>query len=127
MIAVHGLPETLVSDSATDFTNSEVLQQNGIQHVTSAAQHKMGLWKGLCKYVQEKRDVGDLKTKLAHFLSHYRNTSSTTGIKPAELLFKRQVYFYIIKLNHASHVQSKQLQQKDAHDQQVRQGERFGY
>ena len=131
--ATHGLPEMLVTDNGTAFTSSEFeafLQKNGIRHVKSAPYHPAtnGLAERAVqtfKAAMKKASPDTLiETKVSRFLFHYRLTPhSTTGIPPAELLFGRRPRSHLDLLHPslASHVQSKQEQQKQAHDGQRQQ------
>ena len=128
IFATHGLPETIVSDNATSFTSAEFKEfvaKNGIRHITSAPYHPAtnGLAERAVQTFKEsmrKSTRGDLETKLARFLFHYRTTPhTTTGVSPAELLLKRKPrsHLDILKPNLSSRVQSNQLRQKFVHDQ----------
>ena len=66
---------------------------------------------------------GDMKTRIARFLFHYRNTPhSTTGVSPAEMLLRRQSrsHLNIMRPNISSNIQFKQLKQKVTHDHHVK-------
>ena len=95
IFATHGLPETIVSDNAAGFTSvefQEFLTRNGIRHITSAPYHPStnGLVERAVQTGMRKASEGDMETKVARFLFHYRNTPhTTTGVSPAELLLKR--------------------------------------
>ena len=127
IFATHGLPETLVLDNAAGFTSVEFkqfLDRNGIRHITGAPYHPAtnGLAERAVQTFKEamrKMSEGDIETRLARFLFHYRNTPhSTTGVSPAELLLRRRPrsHLNIIQPNTSAHVRMKQLQQKSAHD-----------
>ena len=131
--ATHGLPEMLVIDNGTAFTSTEFeafLQKNGIRHVKSAPHHPAtnGLAERAVqtfKAAMKKASTDTpIETRVSRFLFHYRLTPhSTTGIPPAELLFGRRPRSHLDLLHPslASHVQSKQEQQKQAHDGQRQQ------
>ena len=127
IFAVHGLPETLVSDNASCFTSAEFkqfLDKNGIRHITSAPYHPAtnGLAERAVQTFKDgmkKCSEGDIETKLARFLFHYRNTPhTTTGISPAKLLFNREPrsHLTILRPSLSSKIRHKQTQQKGSHD-----------
>ena len=82
IFATHGLPDTLVSDNTAGFIGVEFkqfLQRNGIRHITSAPYQPAtnGLAERAVKTLKEglrKCTEGDMETRLARFLFHYRNT-----------------------------------------------------
>ncbi|CDQ93009.1 unnamed protein product [Oncorhynchus mykiss] len=93
--SVMGLPQMLVSDKATCFTNTEItsfMKQNGIQHVTSAPFHPSsnGLAERAVQTLKEgmrKIQGPSIETKVSRFLFSYRITpQATTGLSPAEML-----------------------------------------
>ena len=95
VISTHGISEIIVLDIGFEFTSSEFQMfrnQNGIRHLKSAPYHPLA--NGLAeravqifKRGMRKRRPGELETKLACFLSHYRTTPhATTGPTLAELL-----------------------------------------
>ena len=94
-----GIPVTIVSDNGTCFTSQEFqefLKQNGIRHVTSAV-YKSAT-NGLAERMVQtfKPALAQFKesytTLLDKFLFKYRLTPhTTTGVSPAELLFKRKL------------------------------------
>ena len=131
IFATYGLPETILSDNAAGFTSvdfQEFLTRNGICHITSAPYHPTtnGLVERAFQTFKEgmrKASEGDMETKVARFLFHYRNTPhTTTGVSPAELLLKRQPrsHLNIMRPNVSSRVQRKQWQQKTTYDQLVK-------
>ena len=131
IFATHGLPETLVADNATSFTSSEFKEfvaRNGIRHITSAPYHPAtnGLAERAVQTFKEGMKTiseGDMETRIARFLFHYRNTPhSTTGVSPAEMLLKRQPrsHLNIMRPYISSTIQFKQLKQKITHDHHVK-------
>jgi len=102
IFAVHGLPLSLKTDNAQNLTSREFnqyLKDCGIQHKTS-----IPLWpqsngeverqnRSLLKYMKIVYAQGkDIKTELHKYLLAYRTTPhSTTGMTPAEMLFRRKV------------------------------------
>ena len=100
VFSTHGLPEVIVSDNGTSFTNEEFavfIRSNGIRHLTSALYHPAsnGLAERAVQILKNalKKDPGgvSLDTQIARFLFHYQITPhSTTGIAPAELLMGRR-------------------------------------
>ena len=126
--AVHGLPETLVTDNGTCFTSDSFktfMKRNGIRHVCSAPYHPStnGLAERAVQVLKQglrKMTDGTLETRVSRLLAAYRATPhSTTGLSPAELLFKRKIRtrFDLAKPNLPGQVRSRQEQQKVHHDQ----------
>lgn len=71
----------------------------------------------------KKSKPGELKTKLARFLLHYRTTPhATTGMTPAELLMRRplRTHLDLMRPNISARVESKQLSQSVHHDSKSR-------
>ena len=98
VFSTHGIPEMIVSDNGAAFTSSDFetfTKRNGIRHLTTTPYHPStnGLAERavqIFKQAMRKSQSGDLKTKLARFLLHYRTTPhATTGTTPAELLMGR--------------------------------------
>ena len=97
--ACHGLPRSIVSDNGTCFTSEEFklfTKANGIRHVYSSPYHPAsnGLAERAVQVVKnglKKITEGSLEIRLCKFLARYRLfPQSTTGVSPAELLFKRK-------------------------------------
>jgi len=102
IFAVHGLPISLKTDNAPNFTSGEFeqyLRDCAVDHHTS-----IPLWpqsngeverqnRTLLKYMKIVHSQGkNLKKELHKFLLAYRTTPhSTTGIAPAEMLFRRKI------------------------------------
>ena len=128
LFATHGLPEMIVSDNGSVFTNVEFqdfCSKNGIKHVKSAPYHPAsnGLAERAVQTFKEAMKRADpresLSTRVSRFLFKYRMTPhSTTGISPAELLLERRPrsHFDFMLPNLASKIRSKQLAQKVQHD-----------
>lgn len=125
--SIHGLPQTLVSDNGTCFTSQEFkafLNQNGIQHITSAPFHPAsnGLAERAVQTFKQgiKKIKGDtLETKIARFLFNYRITpQTTTGLSPAEMLMSRRLRSTLDLLlpDVKSKIRKKQLKQKEQND-----------
>ena len=96
--AVHGLPETVVTDNGTCFTSDEFsvfMRHNGIKHMQSAPYHPStsGLAERAVQTLKQglkKLKQGSIETRVSRFLSSYRTTpQSTTGLSPSEMLFNR--------------------------------------
>ncbi|XP_031343692.1 uncharacterized protein K02A2.6-like [Photinus pyralis] len=97
-----GLPVTVVSDNGSQLKSTEFemfLKSNGIHHKCIAPYHPATngqaeryvqvVKKGLRSMMNEP---GDLHFKLCQLLLQYRKLpNSTTGISPAELMFKRPI------------------------------------
>ena len=130
IFARFGLPEVMVTDNETRFTNSEFQefpQCNNIRHVHIAPYHPSS--NGLAERAVQtfklgikKQFTSTLQTKLSHFLFHYRLTpSATTGVAPAELLLTRRPRSHLDSVvPHAqlkNKVQQQQQKQKAQHDQ----------
>ena len=99
MFAVHEIPDRLVTDNASIFTNSEFenfTTGNGIGHLRVSPYHPTsnGLAERSVQIMKKglRMVQGDtLQTRLSKFLFHYRLTPSTvTGVFPAELLLGRK-------------------------------------
>ena len=129
--ARFGLPELIVTDNAQCFKSEEFesfLQNNGIKHVTSAPYHPAS--NGLAergvqtlKHGLKKVTAGTLKARVATVLCSHRVTpQATTGVSPSELLLGKRLRtrLDLLKPNTASHVESKQMQQKSVHDRTAR-------
>lgn len=125
--SIHGLPQTLVSDNGTCFTSQEFkafMNQNGIQHITSAPFHPAsnGLAERAVQTFKQgiKKIKGDtLETKVARFLFNYRITpQTTTGLSPAEMLMSRRLRSTLDLLlpDVKSKIRKKQLKQKEQND-----------
>ena len=100
LFAVHGLPETIVSDNGTCFTRAEFKQfvtRNNIQHITSPAYHPSsnGLAERAVQLVKRglaKLKVGPMETRSARYLMTYWVTPyGTTGTSPSEILMGRKL------------------------------------
>ena len=127
VFSTHGIPEMIVSDNGTAFTSSEFeefTKRNGIRHLKTTPYHPStnGLAERavqVFKQAMRKATSGDLKTKLARFLLHYRTTPhATTGTTPAELLMGRplRTLLDLMRPNINAKVEGKQLSQKLYHD-----------
>ena len=131
LFATHGLPEVVVSDNGTAFTSSEFqefMKKNGIQHLRSAPYHPSsnGLAERGVQIFKEglkKMTDGDMETRLARLLYHYRITPhSTTGVSPAELLMGRKLrcHLDLLQPDTSSRVLDKQRTQKKQHDKKTK-------
>ena len=98
IFSTHGLPEMLVTDNRTAFTNrefQEFVKRNGIRHVTSSPYHPAtnGLVERAVQTFKQamRKTTGPLDTRINKFLLAYRLTPQTsTGQSPAELLMSRR-------------------------------------
>ena len=100
LFAIHGLPETIVSDNGTCFTsaelNKQIVTRNNIQHITSPAYHPSSNGHAeravqLVKRGLAKLKDGYMETRLARYLMTYLVTPhSTTGTSPSELPMGRK-------------------------------------
>lgn len=99
-----GIPKTLVSDNATNFTSSEFssfLKDFNIEHITSApyfpqsngaAENAVKNIKYALKNFLGKNSKINVEDALLKFLFDYRNTPHvTTGVSPALLMFGRDI------------------------------------
>ncbi|XP_063959313.1 uncharacterized protein K02A2.6-like [Lytechinus pictus] len=100
LFATHGLPETVVTDSGTQFVSEEfatLMNNNNICHIQTAPKHPAS--NGLAergvqtvKTAMKKGQGSVLEKKLQRFLLTYRVTpQETTGKTPSKLMFKRKV------------------------------------
>lgn len=103
LFARFGIPRTIISDDATCFTSSEMvnfLDKNHMKQVTippynpasnGAAENAVKTLKTALLKVLAAANV-DTNLTLVRFLFDYRNTSQcTTGIAPATLMFGRRL------------------------------------
>ena len=131
VFAVHGLPETLVTDNGSVFTSSEFVEftkKNGIHHIRSSPYHPAS--NGLAeravqtfKAGMKKSSTGSIETRLSRFLFQYRITPhTTTGRSPAEMLMGRHLRSHLdqIRPDVAQRVQRSQERQKVNHDAHAR-------
>lgn len=106
IFSVFGLPAELVSDNGPPFNSFEFTafcQANGIQFIRIPPQHpqsnglgeknvqtiKKGLVRSLFKEREKELNTNTILNRLENFLFVHRNTPSTsTGLSPAEALFK---------------------------------------
>ena len=134
MFAVHGLPETLVSDNGTVFTSAEFkefLQRNNIQHIRTAPYHPVSNGQAeravqTFKNGMKRSSKDTLETRVSRFLFHYRITpNTTTGVSPAELLMGRSLRSHFSMLHPAveARVASSQRRQKEGHDKKAKKRE----
>ena len=99
MFATHGLPWTLTSDNDPHFV-AEVfesfLQENGIEHRKTSGEIERQN-RSLLKIMQIARVEGkDSRKAVQTYLIAYRNTPHpTTGMCPAELIFRRKLHIEI--------------------------------
>ncbi|XP_024921034.1 uncharacterized protein K02A2.6-like [Cynoglossus semilaevis] len=131
VFAVHGLPDTLVTDNGPTFTSelfSDFMGQNGIRHIRTAPFHPAsnGLAERAVQTVKEglKRMTGDsLSTRLSRFLFKYRLTPQTTTARtPAEMLMGRRPKsrLDLLRPDLKVKVARKQEKQKESHDLHAR-------
>ena len=97
--AIHGIPETIVTDNGTCFTSEEFatcMLNNGIQRICVAPYHPAsnGMAERAVQTFKQgftKMREGTIETRVSRFLFRYRNTpQSTTRISPAEMLLGRR-------------------------------------
>ena len=107
--SVFGLPETQVSDNGPPFNSSEYaefLMKNGIKRMHSPPYHpqsngqaeryvgtaKSALAKMLHEKFKNSNSVSfdELQLQLTNFLFSWRNTPNSTGMSPAEMIFKKK-------------------------------------
>ena len=129
MFATHGIPEIVVSDNGSVFTNDEFetfMKFDGIRHIKSAPYHPStnGLAKRAIQTLKEnlrKSKTGSLETRTSRFLCKYHTTPhNTTGVSPAELLMGRQLRSHLSILHPdftmQNRVTNKQQKQKNDYD-----------
>jgi len=138
LFATHGLPEVLVFDNGTAFTNEEFAEftkRNGICHIrvvpyhpssNSLAERAVKAFKEAMKKASGRSSV---EYGVARLLFQYRITPhSTTGVSPAKLLLGRCIRSHLEKLqpnltdrvntkqqahNHDSHAKLRNLEVGD--------------
>ena len=131
VFAVHGLPDSLVSDNGPTYTSElfrEFMQQNGIHHIRTAPFHPAsnGLAERAVQTVKAglKRLTGDsINTRLSRFLFNYRLTpQTTTGLTPAEMLMGRRPKskLDLLRPDLQATVARKQEKMKEGHDKHAR-------
>ena len=121
IFATHGLPQKIVTDNGSAFTNAIF---NGIKHICSAPYHLStnGLAeRAVQTFKQTLRQIsgGSVKEKLAKFLFNYRITPhASTGIALTELLMRRRLRsrLDLLKPDLSTNVENSQFKQKLAHD-----------
>ena len=96
----NGLPHTIVSDNASNFTSfefKEFLRQNNIEHITPPpfSSPTNGLAERTVRTLGKflgKNKCGDMHTRLCNILLHYRSTPhSITKISPSVALNNRKI------------------------------------
>lgn len=128
VFAVHGLPDTLVSDNGPTLTSElfgEFMRQNGIHHIRTAPFHlaSNGLVEKAVQTVKAglKRLTGDsISTRLSPFLFNYHLTpQTTTGRTAAEMLMRCRPKSKLDLLcpDLKAKVERKQENMKEGHDQ----------
>ena len=134
--SIHGLPDIIVSDNETAFASEEFaifMSENGIKYIASTPKHPAS--NGFAeRYVRTFKETmkmmgngkESLDTNLSRFLLNYRTTPHvTTGKTLGELLMNRKLKTLLVLVNPLSHnttcthVERKQLAQKNQHDNQV--------
>jgi len=122
VFATHGIPETIVTDNGSVFTNYEFQQSmdmNGIKHLTTAPYHpeSNGLAERAVQTLKiglKKMTFGNIEDKLAHFLFQYRIIPhTTTGQSPAELLMGRRPQSHLDRSNVADRVSLYTINRRD--------------
>ena len=97
--AIHGIPETIVTDNGSRFTSEEFatcMLNNGIQHICVAPYHPAsnGMAERAVQTFKQgftKMREGTIETRVSRFLFRYRNTpQSTNRIPPADMLLGRR-------------------------------------
>ena len=122
-----GIPETIVSDNAANFTSDEFatfLKQNGIRHVRSAPYHPASncvVEQAVQTFKEGMKRLksGSLNTRLARFLLRYRITPHTsTGTSPSELMWGRTLRSPLDLLlpDPSQKVEQAQDRQRKSHD-----------
>ncbi len=117
----------IVSDNWTSFIGHEFktfTEGNGIRHLTTASYHAAsnGLAERAVQTVKNgllKQPGKDLALKLCQFLLRCRSTTcETTGISPAEVMFKRPIRtrFDLLRPSTAEQVLVKQQAMKERYD-----------
>ena len=126
VFAVHGLPDTLVTDNGTSFTSelfTEFMQQNGIHHIQTAPFHPAsnGLVEWAVQTVKEglKGMTGDFHVSCSKTTSHHRlqlharpqRCSWGAGLSQS---------WTPLHPDMKARVERKQVKQKELHDQHAR-------
>ena len=125
--STFGLPVSLVSDNGSCFTSSlfqEFLVSNGIRHITTAVYKPAtnGLAERMVQTFKRSfaSSTDSLEVFLDKFLFKYRITPhGTTGVSPAEMMFKRRVRHRLDLLFPADQITS-----RVAHKQEVQRSSR---
>ncbi|KAL3999164.1 tetraspanin-4 [Sarotherodon galilaeus] len=124
LFASYGLPEELVSDDGPQLVSkqfNQFLELNGIRCTAVPAYHPASNGAVLRSNVLEAdgKATLPLSHRLADFLIMYRSTPHTvTGRTPAELFLKHQIQtrFSLLKPELTRHIEQKQSEQKQHHD-----------
>jgi hypothetical protein len=131
MFATHGLPWTVTSDNGPHFvaeTFESFLQENGIEHRKTTP-----LWpqangeierqnRSLLKRMQIARVEGqDWRKAVQTYLIAYRNTPHpTTGISPAELMFRRKLRTKLPELTENVRLDDEEMRDKDREKEKMK-------
>ncbi len=131
LFSTFGIPEMIASDNGASFTGQEFknfTEGNGIRHLNTAPYHAAS--NGLAERAVETVKNGLLKQpgkdpalKLCQFLLTYRSTPcETTGVSPAELIFKRPIRTRsdLLRPSTAEQVLAKQQAMKERYDGSTR-------
>ena len=122
--ARYGIPVTLVSDNAPNFTSEEFekyLTSLGIHHPKTAiysphmigqAERAVQTFKNSDAYLKGE---GELQKRIDQFLLKYRLTPhSVTGISPSELMFGKKIRCIFYLLHPSSSVQDRVVKSQDS-------------
>ena len=84
--------------------NFQFMAKNRVKHLKTAPYHPATNGLAECAVqtfktaMKKSASEGDIDTRLARFLFHYRTTNSTTGVSPAKLLMGRKLKTHLDKL-----------------------------
>lgn len=122
-ISRFGLPHTIVTDNATNFSSEEFRAfclQNGIIHIFSPPYHPASngqaesyvkiVKRGIKSSLMSSKNYRECKIKLLKYLYDYRNSiHSTTQLSPAQLVFGRTLRSHLDLISNNSPAPSSTL------------------
>lgn len=124
LFAMHGIPDTIVSDNGSGFTSKEFgefIENNGIRHILTSPKHPASndqaeRMVATTKDALRRIITGNWQIRLARFLlAQHATPSATTGASPAELLMGRRLKTCLDRL-HPDFAESMSHKQEERQD-----------